>query len=192
MSASAMLTVRPVFRHEAQTLGPRLEQRRGDLLDQHLALAAGVHRGLLHDLVPDRRHLRPVVRGDDRGHDVAAERRARLQQVLRFRIDRQPGAVGRQAGVDGHGHARDQAAPDRRGAAQQDVGLVLRDQVHQDRRIRLVLEIGQLGPVHHVDLVRAPLRSAPGPCGVTPEPSSTAHSFMPSASASLRPSPSSS
>ena len=55
-------------------------------LADYLGCAPGVYRGLLHDLVAHRSHLRPVVGGDDSGHDVAAEGRAGLQQQPLFRV----------------------------------------------------------------------------------------------------------
>ena len=79
------------FRHEFPTPRPGCQNYAGQFLDHGLALAAGVDDGFLHDFMPDGRHLRPVVRRDDGGHDVAAESGAGLQEVLGFRVDGQAG-----------------------------------------------------------------------------------------------------
>ena len=101
----------------------------------------------------NRGHLRAVVRADNRGHNVAAEGGAGLQQVFGFRVNRQACAVRGETGIDGDGHAGDQAAADGGGAAEQDVGLMGLDQVDQHCGIGFVLEIGQFRLIDEINLV---------------------------------------
>ena len=97
MSASAMLTVGRQVLDELDELGARREESAVERLVDDLALRARVRLERRHDLVPDRRHLRTVVRADDGGQDVAAESGTRLEQDALLVVDREPGAVGGQA-----------------------------------------------------------------------------------------------
>ena len=91
-----------------------------------LAFAAEIGRSLRHHAGTDGRHLRTVLGAFDGSHQVAAEGRTGHFELVRLFVDRQLGAVCRQAGAQTGGDARSQVTADGRGA------------VHQDRRLEFV------------------------------------------------------
>ena len=93
-----------------------------------------------------------MVGVDDRGDDVAAERRADLIEevlILRTRLgvlvvaDFELRAVGRKTAVQGRRYAGCEVAAHGRGAEQRDLGLLLPDQTAQDRRVGQRAERGK-------------------------------------------------
>ena len=82
MSASAMLTVSSIsstILHELDELGAGLEELGRQPLRHDLALPIRIRIQSRHYLVPDSRHLRPVIGADDSSQDVAAEGGTSLQ-----------------------------------------------------------------------------------------------------------------
>ena len=90
------------------------------------------------------RHLGAMGGRLDRGQDVAADRRAGLEQVAARGVDRQFGAVGRQSGADLRRQIRHERPASRRGGRQQHAGPALADQFGKAGAVWLDQEVGKL------------------------------------------------
>ena len=124
-----------------------------------------------HDALADRGHLRPRVRIDDRGDQVAAEGRPDLEEQVRVGpvlaldvvvADLQVGAVGGQAAAQGAGDARREVAAVGRAADQEDLRLAPARLGDRHAGVREGAVLGQLGMVGQQDAVGAVADDVPG------------------------------
>ena len=118
-------------------------------------LRASSRGSRLHDLVPDRRHLRPVVGRNDGRHDVAAEGRTGLVQVAGLGVDIEHRAVGGEAGIELRGDLGNERTADRGRAGEDDLGLVERCERGQDGAVGIVVKILERRVVGNVDDIGA-------------------------------------
>ena len=127
--------------------------QKGSVNPNYLAVGGSCQRPGLEDPGPGRGHLREGARGDDGGHDIAAEGRAGLEQQALFRVDGEGGAVGGQAGLQARGHPGDEGPAGVGGPGQDDLRPVLPGQLRQGRGIGLFQEILEARVLSQVNLV---------------------------------------
>ena len=108
--------------------------------------------GRVHNLVTHRAHLRTMVRRMNLRHDVAAERRANLDEIRVF-LHVENRAVRREPRLEAGGDARRKLTADRGRTDEDRRRLHLVDERFKCRRVRLDLEILKLGVVATEHLV---------------------------------------
>ena len=120
--------------------GARVGRER-DLLNR--ARAAGIGLRRLEDARTHRRHLRTERRAHDGGHQVAAERGARLVKKPALLVHLEHGAVRGEARLQAHGDAGGELAAEVRRAVENDLGLSLSREVAEQPRVALGVVLGQ-------------------------------------------------